>query len=407
MKNLALKTWQYCKDNFTPTKIWLYVRANFSIWHVLSVQGLLKIAFLYAVSILSIIFFDFSLPSLKHRGDNVIAIYSTPRIGEGLLQDRMVIAADKIGWHPIKATFDESLTNYCLTSHLYDVAASLVNYIYKPKFNISATHYVYTIPYGYNIVYLNVPNDMLFEKGDFKERYAHLAKYDAFIDLHSVANGTNPKLLEALKKRNITDKPIIPMYMAHHYVPYASAKREKMLLVGTIWGCNRGSDRMQDALIKLANDDLLVAYGLDGLSFLGNAYKGMAEDYNKQETKANNLFNLQREFGIALVVHSLEHMVKNIPTSRIAESIAAGAIVISDNNAFVRDVFGDSVLYFDSVKQGDEIYRQLKTHVDWIKQNPEAVEVKTKAAYDILMRDFALENQLQKLDTILRNEGKI
>lgn len=407
MKNFALKIWQYCKDNCTPTKMWIYFKANFSIWHVLSVQGILKISFLYFCSVLYIIFFDFTLPNPKYRGDNVIAIYSTPRIGEGLLQDRMVLAAEKIGWHPIKVTFAEELTNYWLTSHFYQVAASTVNFIYKSKFNIAATHYVSIVPYGYNIVYLNVPNDMLFEKGDFKKRYAHLAQYDAFIDLHSVANGLNPKLLEALKKHAMIEKPIIPMYLAHHYVPYMAAKRDQMLLVGTIWGCNRGSDRMKDALVKLAKEDVLVAYGLDSLEFLGKAYKGMAEDYNKNDTKANNLFNLQRDFGISLVVHSLEHMVEKIPTSRIAESIAAGAIVISDNNGFVQGAFGDSVLYFDSVTQGDEIYRQLKTHIDWIKQNPEAVEIKTKAAYDILMRDFALENQLQKLDTILKNEGKI
>ncbi len=407
MKNRALKIWQYCKDNLTPAKMWLYFKSNFSIWHVLSVQGMLKIAFLYSCAVLSIIFFDFQLPNIKYRGDNVISIYSTPRIGEGLLQDRMVMAAEKIGWHPIKVTFSEDLTTYCLTSHLYYVAANVVNFIYKPKFNVAATHYVYITPYGYNVVYLNVPNDMLFEKGDFKEKYIHLAQYDAFIDLHSVANGTNPKLLEALKKHNMTEKPVVPMYLAHHYVPYSAAKRDQMLLVGSLWGCNRGSERMKDALIKFAKEDTLVAYGLDGLEFLGDAYKGMAEEYDKNDTRANNLFNLQKNFGISLVVHSLEHMVAKIPTSRIAESIAAGAIVISDNNAFVKNAFGDSVLYFDSVTQGDEIYSQLKAHIDWIKQNPEAVEVKTKAAYDILMRDFVLENQLQKLDVILKNEGKI
>lgn len=407
MKNYALKIWQYYKNNLTPTKVWFYFKANFSIWHVLSIQGILKVLFLYSCAVLSIIFCDFTLPNLKYRGDNVIAIYSTPRIGEGLLQDRMFLAAEKIGWHPIKVTFSEDLTTYFLTSHFYHVAASLVNFIYKPKFNIAATHYVYIVPYGYNIVYLNVPNDMLFEKGDFKKKYAHLASYDAFVDLYSVANGQNPKLLAALKKHDIAEKPIIPMYLAHHYVPYEPAKREQMLLVGSIWGCNRGSERMKDALIKLADDKLLVAYGLDGLEFLGDAYKGMAEDYNKTDTRANNLFNLQQNFGISLVVHSLEHMVGKIPTSRIAESIAAGAIVISDKHGFIEKTFGDSVLYFDSITQGDEIYRQLKNHIDWIKQNPEAVEAKTKAAYNILMRDFALENQLQKLDVSLKNAGKI
>lgn len=407
MKDFVLRVTQYCKIYLSPSYLWGTFKANFSIWNVLNIQTALKVAFLYSVTVFSIIVCDFTLPNPKYRGNNVISVYSTPRIGEGLLQDRLVEAAEKIGWHPIKVTFDEDLTTYFLTAHFYRAATHVVNFIYKPKFNLAVTHYVYIVPCGYNIVYLNVPNDMLFEKGDFKKKYEHLAKYDAYIDLHSVSNGSNPKLLEALKKRDIADKPILPMYLSHHYVPYTPAKRDQMLLVGSLWGCNRGSVRMQDALVGLANDKLLVAYGLDGLEFLGDAYKGMAEEYNKKDTRANNLFNLQKDFGIALVIHSLEHMVAKIPTSRIAESIAAGAIVISDNNGFIREIFGDSVLYFDSLTQGDEIYSQLKAHIDWIKQNPEAVEVKTKAAYEILMRDFALENQLQKIEAELKNAGKI
>ncbi len=239
---------------------------------------------------------------------------------------------------------------------------------------------------------------MLFDvNGGFKARYSHLSQYDAYVDLHSVMHGTNPILTNALQKLDKVDVPIVPLYLAQNRVEYSAATKEQILVIGSLWGCNRDSLRMKLALKALAEDDLLIAYGLeDSLGFLKEKYKGSIESFAEVNVR-ESLLQLQKKYGISLVVHNLEHMIEGFPTSRIAESIAAGALVISDQHPFIKKYFGDNVLYFDSLTDSDSIYKQIKGHAEWIRQNPETAETMTRAAYDIFMTEFALEDQLHKL----------
>lgn len=397
---------KWLKDNFSLKACWLYFKAHFSLRHVFCVQGILKVLFLYSVVVMCLIL-TMELPSID-RSKPCVAIYgTTTRIGELLLHKRTVTAARNLGWNVISARFAESTTDYFVMSHFYYVATALVNLVYKPQFSLAVTHYVYIVPYGsYNIVYLNVPNNNLFKGKSFLSRYKHLGEYDGYIDLYSVVNGNNPNLTSALNSFNKKDAFVMPLYLSQHYVPYSPATREQALIVGSLWGCNRSSIRISDALYSLAQDGLLLAYGLDSeLGFLGDAFKGTAEDYDKNQRAEDNLFNIQKKYGISLVIHSLEHMVENIPTSRIAESIASGSIVISDHNGFVKKFFGDNVLYLDALTPADQIYSQIKDHINWIKTHPIEVEEKTKAAHEIFMNEFALENQLQKLYNALKDKG--
>lgn len=395
---------KYLKDNFSLKRCWLYFKSNFSLRHVLCLQGLLKIAFLYSVTVLCLIL-NMKLPLLG-SDKPYVAIYSTSnRIGEGELRKRAVIAAKNLGWNVIDGDFDESTSNYIVTSHFYYSALTLLNLIYKPKFTLAVTHYVFIVPsFGYNIVYLNVPNYMLFTRDSFLSKYKHLEKYDGYIDLYSVANGSNPKLTKALKNLGKEDAIVIPLYLSQNYRPYSPAKREEMVVIGSLWGCNRSSVRIADSLYDLAMEGKLVAYGIEDLEFLGNAYKGRIEDYDKGKSSVDNLFNLQKRYGIALAIHNLEHMIEKIPTSRVAESIASGSIVVSDQNGFIKQFFGDNILYFDALVTEDKIYSQLTNHIKWIRENPEEVEKKAKAAHEIFMNEFALEKQLQKLYDMLEKK---
>lgn len=60
------------------------------------------------------------------------------------------------------------------------------------------------------------------------------------------------------------------------------------------------------------------------------------------EDFGNPLQNLQlqqQKYGIALIIHNQEHMLEGIPTSRIAETVASGALVISDQQWLLKKVF--------------------------------------------------------------------
>jgi hypothetical protein len=52
--------------------------------------------------------------------------------------------------------------------------------------------------------------------------------------------------------------------------------------------------------------------------------------------------------GVSLAISSAAHLRYGIVSNRIFEAVAAGSVVISDDNDFVRRNFGDSVLYVDT-----------------------------------------------------------
>lgn len=402
LKNFLFAILIFIKD----TSIYIY--QNVQLRYIFSFSTLFKLCFLFCAAILWIILFSFKLPSNIDTKSPTIAVYTTiERIGEKLLYDRIVTAAKSIGWNVIGGEFPEFCVSSSYIRPFYYVATSIVNLIFKPKFNLAVTHYVYVVPYGYNVVYLNMPNETLYsQEGRFKSRYEHLTNYDAYIDLYSVTHGSNPTLLTALKKINREDAKIIPLYLAQNYVEYTSATKNQALVVGSLWGCNRNSLRMMQALQKLSKGNLLVAYGLDALKPLGQGYKGPLESFEpKIINNSLKLVALQKKYGISIVVHNLEHMIDGLPTSRIAESIAAGAIVISDEHPFIKKFFGDNVLYIDDLKSSEEIYSQIYSHIMWVNANPREAEIKAKNAYDILVREMLLENQLHKLNDALSNDN--
>jgi hypothetical protein len=324
------------------------------------------------------------------------SLYSVhDRIGEGILYDRIVIIADKLGYDYTGIKFSESLSHFWLTSHFYKVSTSIINYIFRPQFNLAVTHHVNILPFGYNITYLNMPLDSLFSSsGKFLKVWEHLNDYDAYVDLHSLVHGNN-ELLEKIIQKTDQNKPIIPLYFAEGKEEYVDVSIDKALITGTLWGCNRESLRLAQSLKKLANDGLLVGIGIERyLGFLGKAYLGKMEDFGNP---LENLRLQQQKYGIALIIHNQEHMLEGIPTSRIAEAVTSGALVISDQNGFLKKFFSDSILYYDAFASTQQIYDTIKSHINWAKANPDEAHLKAKQAYQIFMDNFTIENQLEKL----------
>ena len=71
--------------------------------------------------------------------------------------------------------------------------------------------------------------------------------------------------------------------------------------------------------------------------------------------------------------------------------------MISDKHPFLQKYFGDNMLYFDSFASSQDMYNQIKTYMEWIKSHPSEAKQMTKNAYDIFVKDWTLEVQLQKV----------
>lgn len=117
-----------------------------------------------------------------------------------------------------------------------------------------------------------------------------------------------------------------------------------------------------------------------------------------------SLINEIHQCGVVLALSSDYHYRAGAATNRIYEACAGGAITISDTNRFIKNHFGDSVLYiaYDK-KHPDKMFTQIRMHLDWIKQHPDQAFEKAQKAQQIFLEKFSLEKQL--LD-IISNHSK-
>lgn len=376
---------------------------KFDVRNVITVSNLTKLIFIYTSSIMWVMVFEidysdnFWQKAINNQfSSKKISFYSVrDRIGEELMYDRLIQVAKKENYDFVAVKFTEELQSFWFTRHLYYTAVSIANLILKPDFNLALTHHVNILPWGYNISYLNMPLDSLYNKiGEFKEAWKHLNDYDAYADLYSLSNGSN-EVLAVVIKNSKKAKPIYPLYIGLAAGDYSFSEPRKALLTGSLWGCNRGSLRIARALKKLASEDLIVAVGLkDHLDFLGKAYLGRLEAFG---SALRALAEFERKYGISLIIHNHEHMLDGIPTSRLSEAISSGALIISDRNGFLSKYFGDNALYFDAFAPTQEIYQQIKNHILWARKNPELVAQKTKQAHQIFIDNFTIEQQLNSL----------
>src|ERR1700690_3003057 len=104
-----------------------------------------------------------------------------------------------------------------------------------------------------------------------------------------------------------------------------------------------------------------------------------------------------RDAGIALVLHSQQHIEQKAPTGRIFEAASSGCVIISDRHPFVVNEFADSVLYIDDTQMADGLFQQINTHMQWISSHPQETEKMAQRAHSIFSKKFTLERQLQNL----------
>ncbi len=117
-------------------------------------------------------------------------------------------------------------------------------------------------------------------------------------------------------------------------------------------------------------------------------------------------FSLIDEFnktGVALILHDEAHLHGAVPTGRIFEAAAGNSVIISDENGFVKQHFGDNVFYVDVTQDAETMFRQIDQHMQWILKHPVQAKQMANKCHDIFLKKFTLEAQLQKLIQLHKN----
>lgn len=196
----------------------------------------------------------------------------------------------------------------------------------------------------------------------------------------------DPLVIPLDKKQKIYP---LPWYPTVQFRLYQRVNLKALFYFMGFWGNRLDDTRYKQLQFLLAQQSYAAFFGDPTCgSLYPVAYKGRiafsSESIQKQIA----------HLGICLVLHSDTHIQHKIPSGRIFEAAASSAVIISDKNSFVEEHFGDAVLYVDQTASGEEMFRQIDAHMDWIATHKEEALQLARRSYDIFHENFVLEQQL-------------
>lgn len=233
--------------------------------------------------------------------------------------------------------------------------------------------------------------------GLLKKYNPYISAERSFTNLLSFAHGVLTASKEVSFYQSIFDKAkkpfnglqVLPLAPSLNNEP--SEPKSLMWMSGG-WDKFRSSKTYKEFIKMLGNTVPLKVYGhYYAASFL---QPGIYDGYIPSSL---DVFDTIRDNGIYLLTHSQQHIKAATPTLRIFEAVAANAIVISDKHPFVIENFGDSILYFDQNADSTTMYKQVKSHIDWINKNPEEAKLKAAKAHQIFLDKFTLDKDLVRI----------
>ena len=232
--------------------------------------------------------------------------------------------------------------------------------------------------------------------GRFQVYSRHLLSHDDFLSCDS------PEADDHVRRMIVNDPsrdgPRLQMFhsLAAPVLP-PTLGDQKLFYAGINWEivCGRKS-RHQDLLKLLDTTGKLRIHGPH--IFAGTkVWKGYQSYVGPIPFDGVSMIHAIHEAGIALVLSSAAHMAAGLMSNRLFESAAAGAVVICDGNSFARRHFGDCLLYIDTDGPVEETFRQVCTHLHWIRTHPDEAIEKARATQAIFNERFRLDRSLRLL----------
>lgn len=295
-------------------------------------------------------------------------ITSSTYVGDREVAWRIKIGGERLGWE----VFLDEQKGQLLKQQKFDWVICML-----PKNSIKTPHYPNYLMVFHPFWYLD-------KQGKFDPFYE---KYDGYLltinDRETLENGLKEKNKKFFH---------IPFYPTTYNTPYRRLEPKHLVVMIPVWGDRLKQQRFLTLYKLLSETGLVKFYGVKPhKDIITQGYMGSLP------FDGVSVIDTLQQHGIVLVSHSPIHNEASIPSARIFEAAAASAIIICDENPFVKKHFGDSVFYFDTSLSGTSMFEQIQECLHKIYQNPEKALEMAKAAHDIFIEKFTMEEQLLKL----------
>jgi hypothetical protein len=107
-----------------------------------------------------------------------------------------------------------------------------------------------------------------------------------------------------------------------------------------------------------------------------------------------SVLDAYRRAGAGLALDRPDFGPEDLPSQRIYEITASGAVAIAGDLPFVRAIYGDTLLYVDRTATPSVLVRQIDAHMDWIASDRVRATEMARAAHAVFERELALERLL-------------
>jgi hypothetical protein len=328
---------------------------------------------------------NFKLPTGLIGRFAVVKLWPKLKTAEDECIARLKIAAAAIGIECIEINADGTL----LQKPDVVVSRQLVDFV---------LHLHYDTPKNYDVfsfVALWNPLQFYHEWG-YQRTSRNLLSHDDFVSCSSTAADDHVA-------RMVRNAPThLPAYF-NLYHSLADIARPpslgdlKLFYVGINWEAVSGKQfRHQDVLKRLDRTGVMRIYGPS--VFLNVKVWAGYQSYVKEiPFDGVSMIEEISKAGISLVLSSAAHKESELMSNRLFESVAAGSLVICDENRFASKYFGDALLYIDSRCSVDKICQDIDAHISWAKANPELALAKIEKAQRIFREKFSLIRNLSDL----------
>jgi glycosyltransferase involved in cell wall biosynthesis len=286
-------------------------------------------------------------------------------VAEAEMSRRLVLAAQNLGWEAIEVyTADE------IKAAHPDFVIALHNN--SPKLA------------GYP-TYGCMWNPLSFFEGT--EKYVkHVFSYDGYLVSSPSIERWISQLLHNTNKQYFT----APFYTSCPQNQYRSPQLENPQLA--YFGSNWDGLRFQTLFEALDEQPYMRIYGNPaGWKHLKHAYQG-ALPYD-----GSSVLDALNQAGVGLCLHREEHCQNAVPSMRIFEIVASGAIAICSEHPFIRQTFGDTVFYLDSNQSEQDQVKQISDYLTWIQHHRDEALERSAKAHQIFLENYTLEKLLLNL----------
>lgn len=316
----------------------------------------------------------------------VVKLWPKLKTAEDECIERLKIAAQKIGVECV--VVDKA-------GHLLGSPSSYVN-----KENVDfVIHLHFETPKVYDafsFVALWNPLQFYFEWG-YRRFSNNLLSHDDFLSCSSPWADDHARRLMGSDPFRSSEEFLTLYHSVADPIYEPGLGERKIMYTGINWERISGKEGRFHLLLKtLEHDGVLRIHGPDVFQGV-SVWKGFSSYAGPIPFDGRSIIDSLKKSGIGLVLSSEAHKQSGLMSSRLFETVAAGAAVICDENPFAKKHFGDSLFYIDSWRSPMEIRDQILAHYNWIITHEKETLQKIAKSQAIFKEHFLLDKSLEKI----------